>query len=381
MKSHLGLGRQNTDFPYSWQELDGSYRIDRPTLLILGGFRTTCPQIANGYAKIFSRFMNLENQSGIDVVSAYYRNFTPGTLSMQLFTCEQKMADSKRYRQCYREKWNQCCQEENFSPNFISELFLNCFLPLVSQNNGTERLTLTEAKYRMRNLNIVTHSFGGYVVLMIEKMLAEKMTELGYTPSEQKDIQKQMAVVALAPPYGLGLSRSTTLSVASVTGDNLFTEGMAGTFNNFLKSVSTEYLKSDGSPNLALVELSGTESVMGIYTDGNVKNKAGQDEHAIYYFTNQDEVFTKIIRCRLEGCLVNSIKNASSYCDFIDLPRLEDSYVRYGGLDLPSIQRLPDYPERLRFELFKSNMLLPRYNSSRQKNRSLQERIAAYIYE
>ena len=207
------------------------------------------------------------------------------------------------------------------------------------------------------------------------------MTELGYTLPEQKDIQKQMAVVALAPPYGLGLSRSTTLSVASVTGDNLFTEGMAGTFNNFLKSVEAEYRTSDSSSGLALVELSGTESVMGIYTDGNVKNKASQDEHAIYYFTNQDEVFTKIIRCRLEGCLVNSIKNASSYCDFIDLPRLEDSYIQYGGLDLSAIQRLSDYPERLRLELFKSNMLLPRYNNEQQKIRSQQERIAAHIYE
>ena len=357
MKSHIGLGRQNPDFPYSWQELDKSYQIDRPILLILGGVRTICPQIANGYAKIFSRFMNLENQSGIEVISAYYRNFTPTMLPIQLFTCDKRMADMKRCLQCCQDNWHRSRQEETFSPNFISELFHDYFLPLISQNNGTERLDLSEAKYRMRNVNIVAHSFGGYVVLMMEKMLAKKMTALGYTSREQKDIQKQMAVISLAPPYGLGLSRSTTLSVASVIGDPLFTEGLSGTFNNFLKSVSPEYQGTNASPNLAIVDLSETESVMGIYTNGVIKANPSQDEHAVYYFTQENEVFGKIIRCRLESYLVNSIKNAGSYCGFADLPQLEDSYVQQGELDLSPIQKLANYSECLRFELFKSSTL------------------------
>ena len=366
MTSHIGIGRRDMNAAYHWQELDESYKIERPTLLILGGSSTLDARAANGYAKIFSSFLGL-NPRTIDVVAAYYKDLDPDVRSLDMFLYEHGMADSKLSAKCRKDKENLPNPlPDKYAPHFIDELFSNYFLPLISNKEGTERLSVEEAKLRLRNLNIVTHCYGGYVTLELEERMAKKMTELGYSDIEQREIQKQMVVVSLAPPYGLGLSKSTNLSVASVTGDSTFTSELDGTYNNFLKSLAKEYQTGE-TPALAVSKVSENESFIGVFSGQTIDPK-DQREHTIDYFTEGNGIHTKMIRCFLESALTNSIKNATSYFGFTELPALEDAYTDNSPFGLTAVEKLPDYPERMRSELEKTKDFPERFEKYKDFN-------------
>jgi len=366
MVSHIGIGKRDMNAEYHWSELDDSYQIERPTLLILGGSSTLDARAANGYAKIFSSFLGL-NPRTVDVVAAYYKDLDPDDQSLDLFLYNHAMADTKTAAKCRKDKEKLTDPlPDKYAPHFIDELFTNYFLPLISAKDGTERLSTEEAKLRLRNLNIVTHCYGGYVALVLEQKMSQKMAELGYSEQEQREIQKQMVVVALAPPYGLGLAKSTTLSVASVTGDFKFTDRLDGTYNNFLKTLGKEYADQN-TPALAVAKLSENESVIGVFSGQNVDPK-DQREHTIDYFTEGSEIHTKMIRCFMETALTNSIKNATSYFGFTELPALEDAYTDNSSFGLTAVEKIPDYPERMRAELAKTKDFPERFKKYQDFN-------------
>ena len=58
-------------------------------------------------------------------------------------------------------------------------------------------------------------------------MMQEKMKELGYTPAERRQVQKQLLIMAQSPYCPLGQSQSTFVSFASVLDDEV------SHYNNF----------------------------------------------------------------------------------------------------------------------------------------------------
>ena len=82
---------------------------------------------------------------------------------------------------------------------YIDDLFQKVLLPRISDNN--ERLPLNIAMQRIRKLNIITHSFGGYVAQRLGDITQERMHNLGYSTNEIKQILSQLLIVAHAPSY------------------------------------------------------------------------------------------------------------------------------------------------------------------------------------
>ena len=82
---------------------------------------------------------------------------------------------------------------------YINELFKKVLLPRISDAN--KKLPVDIAMQRVRKLNIVTHSFGGYVTQRLEEIAQENMRNLGYSTNEIKQILSQLLIVAHAPSY------------------------------------------------------------------------------------------------------------------------------------------------------------------------------------
>ena len=99
------------------------------------------------------------------------------------------------------------------NPEYIDRLFEKTILYRISENG--QKLPVEEAQRRIRKLNIVAHCHGAYVFLKLEEIMQQKLKDLGYTPKEASDIQKQLLCVAYAPYAPLGVSKSTMISFAS----------------------------------------------------------------------------------------------------------------------------------------------------------------------
>ena len=101
-----------------------------------------------------------------------------------------------------------------FNPEYLDTLFNQILLPRISDDTGA-RLPLEIAMWRVRKINIFAHCYGGYIALMLEKRMQNKMRELGYNNDEMAKIQSQLLIVALNPSCPLGVSKSQFISFMS----------------------------------------------------------------------------------------------------------------------------------------------------------------------
>lgn len=121
---------------------------------------------------------------------------------------------------------------EILQPAYIRDIFNQAILPRISDCNGTARLPAEQARRYIRQLNVVTHCHGGYVAFQLEKMMADKMTELGYSNREQQSIFNQMLVVNYAPDFPQYQAKSQFVSFES-----------AADSSNKYQTVFKEYLQ------------------------------------------------------------------------------------------------------------------------------------------
>ncbi len=111
-------------------------------------------------------------------------------------------------------------KQELLNPAYIKDIFDEVILSRISTNDGKSRLPMDKAMYRIRRLNIVAHCHGGYVAFMLEKMMQNKMMQLGYSKAEQKQIQKQLFVLDYAPDSQWYKQSSRCVVVESAKDDN-----------------------------------------------------------------------------------------------------------------------------------------------------------------
>ena len=114
-----------------------------------------------------------------------------------------------------KERTPQDYREETFNPQYINDIFNSVILPRISQKEGSERISLEQAKKNIRRLNLLLHCNGGYVTMQLEKILNKKMTELQYSKDEQKQIKSQLLVLAYNPNCPKVYSEFNFISIES----------------------------------------------------------------------------------------------------------------------------------------------------------------------
>ena len=343
MTSSLGMGKRDLNAENHWKELplDGSYQFDHPVLLVLGGNSTIDSRAANGNAKLISQFLNISEALNVDIVSAYY-NLPEDDYSLATFSLLNGTAGLNREKALISTTKHRCkddsisnldealkrrkeIEPENFEPNYIKQLSTIFFEPLISKDG--KKISIEDAKKNLRNVTILAHCHGAYVTLALEEILEKRMKEIGYKEEECAEIQKQLAVVAIAPHTAVGRSKSTTVNFSSF-GDDKFSEGLSDkTINRFIWTTNSFDKILHG--NIAL-PLSGHETLYYSFVEEPMFAGTDQTYHALNAYTSLSKLEDKdqrqvsyVAKANLEAFLSNSIENAEKK-EFIEIPTWKD---------------------------------------------------------
>lgn len=214
---------KSRDNEFGLQKAD-TIAADELCVLVLGGDGTRSEKALNGYLGDVYRLLK---EHGLHEKAAVYGVvYDFGDFMNVGFARRRQMEKYGRNIRINRE-----LSPETTDPKYVGEIFDKFLLPRISTDRGRRRLSADEAALRVRHLNIVAHCHGAYTALRLEEMMQEKMKELGYTPAERRQVQKQLLITAQSPYCPLGQSRSTFVSFASVLDDEV------SHYNNFETAV------------------------------------------------------------------------------------------------------------------------------------------------
>ena len=104
--------------------------------------------------------------------------------------------------------------EKMFLHDEINALFEQTILPRITDKNG-KKLSVNTAAKNIRKMNFIAHCHGAYMVLRLYEKMTDKLTELGYSKTDIKQIQSQMLVVALNPACPLVKTNATIINFTS----------------------------------------------------------------------------------------------------------------------------------------------------------------------
>jgi len=172
--SKSGCGIRDLSVKNHWKTLPKKFRIDKPTILCLGGNGTTTSQKANGNCAIAERLMGLKRNEGItsyndiNIIGFYYgRN---------------KKEDSVG----------------EFSKEELNDFVDQLLLPLCVGDTG-DRLPLYEACKNFSLVTFNTHCHGSKEVNNMINLLNKKLLLRGYSSDETKEIFAHSFQMSYAP--------------------------------------------------------------------------------------------------------------------------------------------------------------------------------------
>lgn len=196
--------------PYGIKRV-GQPDLERPCVFVLPGGATVAEKELNGYLSDIESLLTKNNLGQkADVYGCFY-DF--GEYMNRAVAINNQM---KKYHRLRAHDINM--EEENISPQYAEILFEKLLLPRIADKNGKRR-NLNDAQKYIRNINFFAHCHGGYAFLKLEEKLQEKMTALGYTDAERKQIFDNLLCVAFAPFAPVGVSKSQMISFMSADDD------------------------------------------------------------------------------------------------------------------------------------------------------------------
>ena len=308
---------------HSYEDVNAS-ALGRPTILIFGGNSAVTPKKANGYAKIAQMLVTgnkKEYPDNVQIVSAQYT--------------ENYKSDCRIILRKSGKNPHDYCSKE------VKHLFEEQFMPLLSDNTGT-KLPLDKVKRNLRNINIITHSYGGFIALQIGNAMRNYMNKINYAEEEIIQAMQQISLLTLG-------------NVADIENTkNQFT--VLHIFNNDDPKVSknSDNLKivNQLANNNELASIDGTNRQMVFLRDNNAVGFIKKDKkknidvvsrlpirseitHKIYSHTNYafSESSGKISLVAsetgkyLNSSVNNSVENSKSQ-DFIELPTVKELLER-----------------------------------------------------
>lgn len=173
-----------------------------------------------------------------------------------------------------------------FSPSLkdIDEFINKYFVPLFVEN--FVRLEPLKAMKNFRNINFLTYCNGAKSVLLIERCLKEKMTEVGYSEGEINMILSQICFAAIS---GNILKNNDTNTLAISFGDvnDYDFENDEKTING-IEEINKGFIKYDSSIGFAVSK------------DSN---------HSFKRHMTEDSDLSKMISCFLNTSIDNAIEN------------------------------------------------------------------------
>lgn len=212
--------QKTNDNPDGWKMMD-EIPMDRVCVLFLGGTGSDTPKAANGYLRsIEGALKSSDIKDSVGLFGVVYHFGDTHTDAEYAFNDRvAREIQMRKYGRTVGAPKTPSLSPDNLNPRYVNELFERVFLPRISKNGN--KIDVNVAAQNIRNIILVAHCHGGYTVLGVEELMRQKMTELGYSGAERDTIQKQLLCVAHAPYCPLGVSRSTFISFASTSDDQI----------------------------------------------------------------------------------------------------------------------------------------------------------------
>lgn len=196
-----------------------SINPNRPLIVVFGGELTGIPRYANHYIKQMKSVLGGANISDVDIYSIYYDFGSRDTESerVQLFRAAgHKIRNLTRSIQDIDKNIAHMSETEPV-PNYIKQLGNIILNPILVSGAESTRVPASIAAQRASNIRFYAHSHGAAAITILGEYMADVMTQMGYTPDEIKQIQKNIIVIQHGPITPLEHPRFTTLSFASAS--------------------------------------------------------------------------------------------------------------------------------------------------------------------
>lgn len=289
--SEFGIGIRDENAPNHWKEVSKLSFAAKKTIFILPGSGTNSAKEANGMCKIVQNMLPEAKRDEFQICSMYYADSNTAPLPAVLRA--QKLLD-------------------------------DYIVPLVStqdENGELHRVSAAKAAHNMRNLLIVTHCYGGYILQEIDKHLNYLMEDLGYLADERKFIQKQLiAVQHNSIDKSLGdkdFHFTNFIRLSSSDEDVSVKETKLGTFYHYLKAKEPAkgevlYLKLSDNVRALLVEsvtkLGVSDHNGGYWKSEVYKTAAGKKEEQLFKAIFQEAAATNYLVENAEQLVRNALQ-------------------------------------------------------------------------
>ena len=276
--------------------------LTKPIILCFGGNTVVSDKFANGMAKIAEQFLGVSTKSKfVDIYSLRYAYENI------------ELIDNNGNK--VKEKIGVVSNKE------VEELSEELFLKRVVNKNN-KKLSLERASKNMRNINILSHSFGEEVVKRIIEHTATQMQEkYGYTMEDTKNILGQVLHISYGPKKNQN-RYSTNFEFKSFSDEE------------FGKAYKAEYIKDVNAqiPYLGCGELSLKNNTLTLYAESFEAKQEESTEHVLQTIRRADNWFVKNHRAdTISKCLsltlamgVLNSKENKKHKQFVPLPNVED---------------------------------------------------------
>lgn len=176
-----------------------------------------------------------------------------------------------------KESLPENCKDETFNPLYIKDIFEKAVLPRIISENGS-RLPAGQAVQNIRRLNIVAHCHGAYVASQIEKLMDDKMNELGYHPEEQLKIKSQLLVLAYNPDCPKFVSKFRFISI----------ESSQDRHNEYYDYFREWLLMSPHKFGVCFIPRSSGQTLMCARVDNGTKQKRLEENNDLFFKPRYD---------------------------------------------------------------------------------------------
>ena len=223
MDEYTGFGKRDLNAEHHWQNIEatGVLKNHRRKLVIFPGDGTDTDRAANGFAKIIDSIFP-ENEKP-EIYSLVYRD-------------NNSCYAHRLYTQAATNHLNDARYPLGRAPQpYLDTFYQEQILPLISQKNGKERITLEEAAQYLRATTIGTHCHGSTVLLDIENKLKQFMQELGYSKSEQAFLLKQIVSINFCSSMPLEQTQTSALHIISQADGQAVANWRFGSLNHYIQ--------------------------------------------------------------------------------------------------------------------------------------------------
>ena len=304
--------------------------FDKPTILVLGGVleKTTKNEHPCGYGKVVQMLLtgdqiNFPNDAQI--------------------ICTQ-------YPDHYYDIHFRTTHLDNMNSNFsffseeVRQIVCKQFFPLI-ENDGV-KIPVEQLKRNLRNVNIISHSYGGAVAEQIGNALRKRLYELDYSKDEIVQAMQQVSLLTLGNVNNIEKSDiNNTLSTPNFTTLHVFNENDKNVENRSdnLDTLINDYdygFKYIDERNRQGLFLQPEINTLGLNTTNNLDKvviKEFKDKHSIGSYVNyhlvigdenvpEDIIIPSIAAKFLGNVVNNSVTNYKNPEDFVELPNVRELF-------------------------------------------------------